>query len=63
MNTTPVQTVPQTASSVPPRPVVASAARHEHRARDFGVGYGSSSGYASERRYVGNQAVPRFRCA
>ena len=32
-----------------------------HRARDFGVGYGRSSGYASNRSY----AVPQtayFRC-
>lgn len=33
------------------------------RARDFGVGYGNSSGYASARRYLGNQPAPRFRCA
>jgi hypothetical protein len=33
------------------------------RARDFGVGYGNSSGYASARRYLGSQPAPRFRCA
>lgn len=33
------------------------------RAREFGVGYGNSSGYASARRYVASQGAPRFRCA
>ncbi len=32
-----------------------------HRARDFGVGYGSSSGYASNRSYA-VPALPYFRC-
>lgn len=32
-----------------------------HRERDFGVGYGSSSGYASNRRYVTPTAT-YFRC-
>ncbi len=36
--------------------------RREHRARDFGVGYGSSSGYASGRRYAANWGNPRFVC-
>jgi len=36
--------------------------RHLHRERDFGVGYGNSSGYASARRYVDNRTQPRFRC-
>ena len=34
-----------------------------HRERDFGVGYGSSSGYASNRRYAQDWMQPRFRCA
>ncbi|MBB6598104.1 hypothetical protein [Luteimonas sp. MC1825] len=33
------------------------------RAREFGVGYGNSSGYASPRRYVASQGTHRFRCA
>ncbi|MBJ7575378.1 hypothetical protein [Luteimonas sp. MC1828] len=33
------------------------------RAREFGVGYGNSSGYASVRRYLASQGTPRFRCA
>ena len=32
-----------------------------HRERDFGVGYGSSSGYGSNRRYA-PQARAFFRC-
>jgi hypothetical protein len=32
-----------------------------HRERDFGVGYGSSSGYASNRSYTTPQAS-YFRC-
>jgi hypothetical protein len=31
--------------------------------RDFGIGYGRSSGYASLRRYASNWAPPRFRFA
>lgn len=31
------------------------------RPRDFGVGYGSSSGYASQRSYAAPQAA-YFRC-
>ena len=37
--------------------------RHVHRERDFGIGYGNSSGYASDRRYASNWAPPRFRLA
>jgi len=31
--------------------------------RAFGVGYGSSSGYASTKRYTQGWTQPRFRCA
>lgn len=34
-----------------------------NRARDFGVGYGNSSGYATARRYTPTRATPLFRCA
>ena len=35
-----------------------------YRARDFGTGYGSSSGYAASRRYTpGSQPAARFRLA
>lgn len=37
--------------------------RHLHRERDFGIGYGNSSGYASNRRYSSNWVQPLFRCA
>ena len=44
-----------------PRPALHAA---RYRARDFGTGYGASSGYASSRRYVmGSQPLPRFRLA
>lgn len=44
--------VPSMAPSRPPR-----------RERDFGVGYGSSSGYAGPRPYVANNGPRLFRCA
>ncbi|GAB3746717.1 hypothetical protein [Lysobacter olei] len=37
--------------------------RHLHRARDFGVGYGNSSGYASQGRYTPAWNQPHFRVA
>ena len=52
----------------PPRPVVRPAApetsrRAVYRERAPGVGYGNSSGYASERQYArGWDGQPRFRC-
>lgn len=33
-----------------------------YRERDFGIGYGSSSGYASNRSYANHSAQPYFRC-
>ena len=46
-----------------PRPAALPAARVDRaRVREFGVGYGNSSGYASARRYVDSRAQPRFRC-
>lgn len=45
------------------RPAVATTpSRPPHRQRAFGVGYGTSSGYASNRSYVSNNVVPLFRC-
>lgn len=35
--------------------------RHVHRERDFGVGYGNSSGYGSDRHYVSEWMPQRFR--
>jgi hypothetical protein len=43
--------------------VIPMPIRHTHRERDFGVGYGNSSGYASTRRYASNWATPRFKFA
>lgn len=34
--------------------------RREGRARDFGIGYGRSSGYANGRRYASNWGNTRF---
>ncbi|HJW45307.1 MAG TPA: hypothetical protein VJ484_02345 [Lysobacter sp.] len=51
-------------NSAKPVPAAQSAeVRHLHRDRDFGVGYGNSSGYASDRRYTSNWVQPLFRCA
>lgn len=41
---------------------IARIARRERRARDYGVGYGSSSGYASGKRYAENWGNARFVC-
>jgi hypothetical protein len=45
------------------RPTATTAAPARiHRERDFGVGYGNSSGYASNRRYADNRGQTFFRC-
>ncbi len=45
-------------------PVNAPAAdRLVRRERDFGIGYGRSSGYGCIRRYTTDWAQIRFRCA
>jgi len=45
------------------RPTAATPAPARiHRERDFGVGYGSSSGYASNRRYADSRGQTYFRC-
>lgn len=51
----------RTANPAPPAPAVpASPARRERPVRDFGQGYGRSSGY-THRRYAAGSAVSRFR--
>lgn len=40
---------------------IAAPAWQVTRTRDFGTGYGNSSGYASERRYVDDWGQTRFR--
>lgn len=37
--------------------------RHVHRQRDFGVGYGNSSGYDDGLHYVDGHVDPMFRCS
>lgn len=61
MNATTVRTATTTPTSK--SPVAAAPVRHVHRQRDFGVGYGNSSGYASNRSYASNWVQPRFRFA
>lgn len=52
------ETTASTTSTVRSLP---AARPSRYRARDFGLGYGSSSGYASARRYApGSQQAPRF---
>ncbi len=46
-----------------PSPMSTTARRQPPRTRDFGVGYGNSSGYASERRYTSDWGQIRFRMA
>jgi hypothetical protein len=49
--------------STPRKPAPERARRAIYRERDIGVGYGNSSGYASDRRYARDWAgQPRFRC-
>lgn len=50
-----------------PRTSSATATRNTapariHRERDFGVGYGSSSGYGSNRHYADSRGQAFFRC-
>lgn len=44
-----------------PANVYALPARRERREREFGTGYGNSSGYAGTRRYVQDAGLHRFR--
>jgi hypothetical protein len=43
-------------------PAAQAPLQHLHRERDFGVGYGNSSGYATDRHYVADYWPQRFRC-
>lgn len=63
MNATFSLPTPVPTAAAKPANVVAMPTRHVHRQRDFGIGYGNSSGYASQRSYVSDWAQPRFRCA
>lgn len=57
---------PSTPTSSPvrtPQRQAAQQVRNVRRERDFGIGYGSSSGYASaERPYAASGAQNFFRC-
>jgi hypothetical protein len=35
---------------------------NRYRERDFGIGYGSSSGYALDKRYTSDWGQARFHC-
>jgi hypothetical protein len=57
----------QTDTTKNPNPVsqavidVVANARLARRERDFGIGYGRSSGYGLDRRYTSDWGAPRFR--
>ena len=61
--TTPLRSLtPDRRQSARPQPAPPSR-RAVYRQRDVGVGYGNSSGYASDRRYARDwSGQPRFRC-
>ena len=42
---------------------LAAKARHSYRTPSFGIGYGSSSGYGTDKRYTTDWGQIRFRCA
>ena len=50
-----------TPAGTPATPAHAQASRR-YRERDFGVGYGTSSGYASTRRYADSRGAVMLRC-
>ena len=52
---------PRTPVAVPSRAEIAAPRRH--RERDFGIGYGNSSGYGAARRYTSDWGNARFRFA
>ena len=53
----------RTADAAPAALATVTPIRHLHRDRDFGVGYGNSSGYASHGRYAPTWNQPHFRVA
>jgi hypothetical protein len=55
------ESVPASPDSARPDPQ--AGVRHHHRERDFGIGYGNSSGYGAEEHFVAPPWGPdRFRC-
>jgi hypothetical protein len=55
---------PRTPATVPSRDESASQLTHasRYRERDFGIGYGTSSGYALDKRYTSDWGQARFHC-
>ena len=53
----------QTNAPAKTAPVVVLQPRPVRRERDFGIGYGRSSGYGSAKRYTNDWGLTRFRCA
>lgn len=51
---------PRTPVAVPVQADIPAGPR-QHRARDFGIGYGNSSGYGLDKRYTSDWGAPRFR--
>ncbi len=54
------QTAPTRTPTAAVVPFVVTPRPAAPRERDFGVGYGKSSGYATSRRYVTQSTAPRF---
>ncbi len=59
----PAPATARTPTSASNRFRIAGPAWQQVRQRDFGVGYGNSSGYASDRRYADDWGQDRFRMA
>ncbi len=49
-------------SAIPPLAAAPMPPRQAYRPREMGVGYGRSSGYASDRHYADLSVPPLFRC-
>ncbi len=62
-NNKPAPATARTPTSASNRFRIAGPAWQQARQRDFGVGYGNSSGYASDRRYAEDWGQERFRMA
>ena len=56
-----VSPVPRTPVAVQSQ-VESNTSSARYRERDFGIGYGTSSGYAFEKRYTSDWGQARFRC-
>ena len=61
---TPVTLAPRTPVNVPSRveSAYSQLPASRYRARDFGIGYGASSGYALDKRYTSDWGQARFHC-